>query len=40
MIKDCAHEHSEYVKTGAGWIDWFCLDCGESIEQFEDCKGG
>jgi hypothetical protein len=40
MIKNCMHEHLEYLDCGDGVIDWTCLDCGEVIEQFEDCKSG
>ena len=40
MIKDCAHLEMEYVQDKDGIIDWLCLECGEIIEQFQDCTGG
>jgi hypothetical protein len=40
MIKDCAHLNTEYLDTGEGYINWQCLDCGEVLEDFQDCTGG
>lgn len=40
MIKECAHLNMEYEGCGDGILDYKCLDCGEVLEQFEDCPGG
>ena len=40
MIKECIHEQSEYVDCFDGVIEWKCIECGEILEQFEDCNAG
>lgn len=40
MIKDCAHLDMEYVEEKGGIIDYRCKECGEVLEQFQDCPGG
>ena len=40
MIHDCAHLDMEYVEEKDGIIEYQCKECGEILEQFQDCVGG
>jgi len=40
MLGSCEHERSEYIENrwGAEWRR--CLECGETLELYQDCEGG